>query len=268
MNKLILCVLYFIFFSNSAYTFEGGFVVAKIYNIEVKNEKLGIALDIDKTSKGRVLEDVIKYAIYTDGKIELISKKDYGNEFSQELNSENMEKNIFPEKVKDSDGNAYNIRYLNCKDQSEGERLCNRAIIEVDHTDIDINLLADNISKVGCRITTVERIGNLLLFSCTLRGEFNYRGNGVSVLDITAKKIIKNLYLKRSIAVASDNAKPLATVIKKIKDILWVGGSYGIYGYDTNLNLIHACNLLVSYLDVDKNGKEILKDRFEFYCDK
>lgn len=263
----------FIFFANiPLYAIEGGPAVSKIYNLSFQKNKIGIVLDIDRTSSDFSAKESLRYAVYEANKIKILSAQDFKAEFPEVKKIEIFNRDYSPpdEKIEDTKGNLYKIKYSKCESPEEGDTICTKVSIKVDGKDILLDLTKDGISKSGTKIVSIERWGNQLWMGFAQRGENSLYGDGVGVIEISSGKLIKKIYNQRSVNTALDDARPLATIIKKDpeQEVMWIGGSYGLYSYDQKMNLIHTCNLLVAYIGKDGANQTALKDRLEFTCDK
>lgn len=270
MNLLKLIIFFITLPSNVLLAMEGGHAFPKIYSLEFQKDKIGLVFDIDKTSKQRVANDnTLRFGIYEDNKMKIISLKDFKTQFPTIKKVNGFSEDYETKKnFKDNDGKNYEVKYSNCKDQEEGDSVCTKIEIVFEKESILLDFKDEQ--KNRGKITNLNRWGNNLLASFAHYGESGPYGRGVAVIDVNTKKITRFIYDERSFKVKLDDSRSLATIIKKdpSKEIMWIGGSYGLYGYDFNLNLVHTCNLLVSYIDFDKKEMEIFKDRLEFTCDK
>jgi hypothetical protein len=268
-NKYVkICLAYYFYCSIPGFAIEGGWAFPKIYNLSFQNDKVGIILDLDKTAKQNLADDrTLRYASYDYEKINIIEKDIFKKQFFETKKIVKFESH-YPESIqlKDSSGKVYNLKYIECSKPEEGSDECKKLSIEIDKKTIMLNMKKNDLED---RLIALERWGDYLWLGFLSYGESSEYGRGVAIMDVKTGVIVKKVYESRSINVSPDNASAIATVIKKDpnKAIMWIGGSYGLYGYDAHFNLIKSCNLLGTYVSNEK-PLGVFKDRFDFTCDK
>lgn len=229
------------------------------YELDFQKESVGFIFE--NGDRPGVPSDALQmvYGVLSNKKIEIITDKAFKEKFPEAKMTIEVPVNYYGDStVTAQNGIGYKVKYSACSKTGETDNICMRLAITIDKKIINIDLKSSKICD-GCKVIAVERWGNNLWMSFAFRNEYEPDGHGVHVLDIKKKKIIGSI----------KNRFDLFTVIKKdpIKEIMWVAGSSGLYGYDSKINLVRSCNIHYPFWDKTNQNQTIKKNSYNFSCD-
>lgn len=255
-----LVCLFISILASPLYSMEESPSYPEFYEIDFQKDAVGFIFE--NGSRPGLPSDTpqMVYGVLSNKKIEIITDKAFKAKFQKAKMTTEFSINYYGDNtVKDQNGVGYKIKYTACTESTETDSICKKLAIEVDKKIINIDLETSKVCD-GCRLIVMERWKDFLWMGFAFRGEYEPNGEGVHVLDIKKKKIIKTINSRTS----------LVTIIKKdpTKEIMWIAGNLGLHGYDSEFNLVHSCNIVYPFWEKNNKDQTIKKNYFNFSCDK
>lgn len=259
LSKVIISFL-IIIISFPLYSSEESESYPEFYQLEFQKNEIGFSFE--NGNRPRVPSDklVMVYATLVDKHIKILTEKEFKTKFANMKIVSELPVNYYEaHKIFDQNRTEYKVKYSACTVTNETDDVCNKLTIQVDKKLIDINLKASKICE-GCRVIALERWKDSLWMSFAFRSEYEPYGHGVHILELKSKKIISPIKV----------GSPLVTIIRKdpVKEIMWLGGNNGLYGYNAEFNLVHSCKITYPFWDKNNKNLKLKHNDFKFNCEK